>query len=212
VWAKPNPMPSSVADRTTPAHEMVYLLTRSARYAYDADAIREPAVTTRPDLLAFGPRPDVDYPGHSNDRRRQKVPGGWDGGHGSLHREGRTAAIYRDKTAGGEVGDGRNKRSVWTVATEPYPDAHFATFPQALIEPMILAGCPEGGVVLDPFAGSGTVAVVAQRRGRKAVLIDLSPEYVAQMIRRVAAARSSGEGPAIDMPVPYPDGSLWETV
>lgn len=233
VWSKPNPMPSSVTDRTTPAHEMIYLLSKSARYHYDADAIREPAVSTREELLRFEGRPDVGYPGHSNDRRRNgprvKVPGGWDiepGGHNTVHRNGRTAATYRDKTADNpridgrrqapEPGEanafhplGRNKRSVWTIATQPYPDAHFATFPERLVEPMILAGAPAGATVLDPFGGSGTTAMVANRLGRNAVHIDLSAEYVDQAIARIARARAEGKGPAIDMPVPFASDGLW---
>lgn len=229
VWSKPNPMPSSVADRTTPAHEMVYLLTKRARYHYDADAIREPGVTTRPEILEFGPRPDVGYPGHAQPRKRVKVPGGWEvdpGSHAGPHRKGRTAATYRDKTAvdpnarglrqAPEPGEpnafhelGRNKRSVWTIATRPYPGAHFATFPERLVEPMILAGAPAGSVVLDPFGGSGTVAMVASRLGRRAIHIDLSPDYIDQAFARIARARAEGEGPAVDMPVPFADDGLW---
>lgn len=241
VWAKPNPMPSSVRDRTTPAHEMVYLLTKAARYHYDADAIAEPTSGPDNERNRFGARLDVGLPdGRTPDRRRNgprvKVPGGWDvapGAHGTVHRNGRTAATYRESTLPGSVSASterqrvginarwdeseasgtapltRNKRSVWTVATQPYPEAHFATFPEALIEPMILAGCPPDGVVLDPFGGSGTVAVVAQRLSRRAVLVDLSPEYVEQMIRRVATARGAGDGPAVDMPVPFAADGLW---
>lgn len=237
VWAKPNPMPSSVTDRTTPAHEMVYLLTKSARYRYDADAIRERSSTTRPELLEFGPRPDLGFPGHSSDRRRVKVPGGWDvtkgeGGHGTVHRAGRTAATYADVGADGQrrmrdrtlaaraagaphddpFGNGRNKRSVWTVATEPYPEAHFATFPKRLIEPMILAGAPSGSVVLDPFAGTGTTAVVAESLGRRTILVDASPEYVQQALRRIARARAGGEGAPVDIELDAPAGSLWAEV
>lgn len=194
VWSKPNPMPSSVRDRTTPAHEMVYLLTKSARYHYDAAAIRE-RTTTRPELLTFGnERPGRNGTGRIPDRRRMK---------------GRTAATYREATATGlapkterqRVGlnnrwdesrangtapAGRNKRSVWTVAPEPYTGAHFATFPEKLIEPCIKAGCPEGGVTLDPFAGSGTTGLVAQRLGRRAILIDLSMDYLGQLMARNA--------------------------
>lgn len=242
IWHKKNPMPSSVTDRTTPAHEMVYLLSKRARYYYDADAIREPATTTRPELLEFGPRPDVGHPGHSNDRRRVKVPGGWDiepGSHDTVHRNGRTKATYReqkqaqyadqpgsaarlvvglnerwdDLEAAGLTRAGRNKRSVWTIATQPYPEAHFATFPEALVEPMILAGSRPDSVVLDPFGGSGTTAMVANRLGRKAVYIDLSPEYAQQAIKRIGAARGSGAGPAVDLPVPFaPDGLFAEAV
>lgn len=261
VWAKPNPMPSSVGDRTTPSHEMVYLLTKSARYWYDAAAIRE--ATTGPDneRNRFGARLDVGYPGHSPDRRRNgarrtdkqaaaplpgsassrtqpgfndrwdaaeadrasrvKVPGGWDitkgtGGHGSIHREGRTEATYAEGGADGQrrmrdrtlaaradgaphddpFGNGRNKRSVWTVATAPYPEAHFATFPPKLIEPMILAGCPGGGVVLDPFAGSGTTGMVAQSLSRRAVLIDLNADYLLQALDRNRAIPLGIEVPA----------------
>ena len=239
VWHKPNPMPSSVTDRTTPAHEMVYLLTKSPRYHYDAAAIAERAVGSRDELSRFGERLDVGFPGKPDRRRngaRQKVPGGWDiaeGAHGTSHRNGRTEATYREAALIGQVSEssarqrvglngrwdeaesngtappGRNKRSVWTIATQPYQDAHFATFPEKLVEPMILAGCPEGGTVLDPFAGSGTVALVAQRLGRKAVHIDLSADYIAQAIKRIAASRAAGQGPAIDMPVPFADDGLW---
>lgn len=205
VWHKPNPMPSSVQDRTTPAHEMVYLLTRSARYWYDAAAIAEPTSGPDNEKNRFGERLNVTFPGGQPDRRRngarQKVPGGWDiapGSHDTIHRTGRTEATYRERNVGGRedgftqmpggeaewFGTTRNRRSVWTVATQPYPEAHFATFPEALIEPMVLAGCPEGGVVLDPFAGSGTTGLVAQRLSRRAVLIDLSMDYLGQLMDR----------------------------
>lgn len=184
VWHKPNPMPSSVTDRTTPAHEMVFMLSRSSRYHYET--IREERSTTRPDLLEFGPRPERGHPSGKPDRRRLKVPGGWD-----VYREmpgiGPQHGAARDRGEKYEPmpTDGRrNKRSVWTVATEPYPGAHFATFPTRLIEPMILAGVPEDGVVLDPFGGSGTVGLVAQRLRRRAVLIDLNPDYLEQALER----------------------------
>lgn len=239
VWHKPNPMPSSVGDRTTPAHEMVYLLTKSPRYYYDSAAIRERATGPDDERNRFGARVDVGFPGMSDRKRngrRQKVPGGWDiaaGAHGTVHRQGRTAATYReaacigsvsaetehqrvglngrwnDSEANGTAPAGRNKRSVWTVATEPYPEAHFATFPTRLVSPMILAGCPVGGTVLDPFGGSGTVAVVAQALGRRAVLIDLSADYCRQAIERIGRARGRGEGPAVDLPVAAPSDSLW---
>lgn len=213
VWSKPNPMPESVRDRPTKSHEYLFLLSRSERYYYDADAIREPGSTTRAELLEFGERPELGFPGHSPDRRRAKIkmPDGWDtgpGGHGSFHRNGREKGKQRLIAASGspstqrqlnglnerweaaeEAGalkPGRNRRSVWTVATAPYPGAHFATFPPKLIEPCILAGAPDGGVVLDPFAGSGTVGMVANRLSRRAILIDLNPAYLEQQMRRNA--------------------------
>jgi DNA modification methylase len=205
-------------------------------YYYDAAATREGAVGANAhDLTGQG----YAAPGQTRQRgNRVKVPGGWDvtkgdGGHGTVHRQGRTAATYRELALAGNVSDpterqrtgingrwedseangtapaGRNKRSVWTVATEPYPEAHFATFPTALIEPMILAGCPVGGVVLDPFGGSGTVSLVAEKLGRRSVFVDLSAEYVAQAIRRIASGRGAGDGPAVDMPVPFANDGLW---
>lgn len=153
IWHKPNPMPESVTDRPTKAHEYVFLLTKSERYWYDADAIRVKATSTqnyREPTRGMGYGIAKGANGRSPDR---------DGGFNA---------------AGGL----RNRRSVWTVPTEPKPFAHFAMFPQALIEPMILAGCPVGGVVYDPFMGSGTTALVAQRLGRHYVGTDLNREYV----------------------------------
>lgn len=188
VWYKPNPMPESVQDRPTKAHEYLFLLSRSERYYYDAAAIREPAE-------------DIG--------RYTKMPGGWDtgaGGHGSFHRNGREKGERRDKQRGhgrrhagfndrwdamprGEqMADGRNKRSVWEIATQPYPEAHFATFPEALVEPCIRAGSREGDLVLDPFAGSGTTLAVARRLGRRAVGIELQPDYLPLIQRRVREA------------------------
>jgi site-specific DNA-methyltransferase (cytosine-N4-specific) len=229
VWHKPNPMPSSITDRTTPAHEMVYLLTKRARYHYDADAIRE--------RLESGPS-DLRKMIEGKDRIGGKQTTATDPmlAASQLTRVGRkrsvgsaeaaAAELARRKTAvhpnarglrqAPEPGEpnafhplGRNKRSVWTIATQPYPEAHFATFPEALVEPMILAGSKPGDVVLDPFGGSGTVAMVANRLGRKAVHVDLSEEYIAQAIKRIGESRATGDGPAIDMPVPLASDGLW---
>src|SRR3974390_998869 len=135
IWSKPNPMPESVTDRPTKAHEYLFLLARSERYYYDADAIAEVATCYR----MRGPALHPD----------------------SVSTNGNSGLCRRPKT------DFRNRRSVWTIATHPFPEAHFATFPPSLIEPCILAGCPEGGTALDPFAGSGTTAAVALRLGRR---------------------------------------------
>jgi DNA modification methylase len=130
IWHKPNPMPESVKDRCTKAHEYIFLLTKRAKYYYNADAIKEPASTTG------------------------------------------------------------NKRSVWTVPTKPYSEAHFATFPPALILPCILAGCHKGGIVLDPFMGSGTVAEVAAKNQRDYVGCELNPEYMTLNGERASAANT----------------------
>lgn len=186
IWSKPNPMPESVTDRCTKAHEYLFLMAKSQRYYFDADAIAE---NRAQDEDANGFR-GGSYVGGEPGRRavvgnkRVKIPGGWDrgeGAHGTVHRDGRTSAEYQQT----EIRDGRNKRSVWTIATAPYADAHFATFPPALIEPCILAGCPEGGTVLDPFGGAGTTGLVADRLKRNAILIELNPEYAAMAERRI---------------------------
>ena len=164
IWAKPNPMPESVTDRPTRAHEYLFLLTKSARYWYDADAIKEPNSDGAVERFGKNPTltPNTKY-------------AGLDG------QSAAAAAAYMPEW----LPNGRNKRTVWTIATEPYPDAHFATFPTALVEPCVLAGCPVGGVVLDPFAGSGTTLLVALRHGRRALGIELNPTYVEMAERRI---------------------------
>jgi DNA modification methylase len=151
IWAKPNPMPESVTDRPTNAHEKLYLLSKRQRYYYDAEAVREAS----------------DEP----ERQRKDRVGGANG-HLVRHSEG---GIMEQVTS-------RNLRNVWTIATAPFAEAHFATFPPKLVEPCIRAGCPEGGAVLDPFGGAGTTGLVADRLKRDAVLIELNPEY-AEMAR-----------------------------
>lgn len=167
IWSKPNPMPESVTDRPTRAHEQVFLLAKSARYFYDQAAIREP----------FATDPRENYP------RRARITG-WG-------RQPSAAAVLgqpqRDKSGGfPPAGEARNKRSVFTISTVPYPEGHFAVFPPALVAPCILAGCPEGGTVLDPFAGSGTVAEVALKLNRSGLLIELNPDYLPLALRRTA--------------------------
>jgi len=148
IWNKPNPMPESVRDRPTRAHEYIFLLSKSEKYYYDYKAIRE-------DKAYWGARGDF----------RPKV--------NSARNDNKSLAAYN-----GSEDDARNKRSVWTINTQAYPDAHFATFPEDLIKPCILAGCPEDGWVIDPFAGSGTTLVVAKFLGRNAIGIELNPEYI----------------------------------
>lgn len=178
IWAKPNPMPESVTDRPTKAHEYLFLLAKSQKYYYDHEAIKEEASTTRLDLLEFGPRPDKGYPGHMNDRRRKKTD----------KHPNRTVKGFNDRwdkaEAEGKVSGTRNKRDVWVIPTHPFPEAHFATFPPELVRPCILAGSPAGGTVLDPFGGSGTVSMVAMQEGRDSIYIDLNREYLDIALRR----------------------------
>jgi len=154
IWAKSAPMPESVTDRCTKAHEYIFLLAKSSHYYFDAKAIEEPAA----------------YAGQNRG--------------GSTNRYEQNAAGMDNKQY-----DVRNKRSVWTVNPQPYRHAHFATYPPKLIEPCILAGCPVGGVVLDPFLGSGTTAFVAVELGRKFLGIELNPRYAELARNRVAVAQ-----------------------
>ena len=134
IWHKPSPMPESVTDRPTSAHEHIFLLAKSERYYFDNESVKEPAV-------------------------------------------------YSDAME--NAGSMRNIRNVWTIATQPFAEAHFATFPPSLVEPCIKAGCPEGGTILDPFGGAGTSGLVADRLKRNAILIELNPEYAAMAQRRI---------------------------
>jgi DNA modification methylase len=169
VWKKPNPMPSSAKDRPTRSHEYLFILTKSARYFYDYKAIQEPAVRGAAGSSFCKGKTGIHQLGCSSRRPRDSkntshAPGTPE--HSGLHRAGQER----------EPGM-RNKRSVWQIKTEPLKVAHFATFPRKLVEPCILAGCPEGGVVLDPFAGSGTVALVARALNRSWLCFDLNPAY-----------------------------------
>lgn len=179
IWAKPNPMPESITDRPTKSHEYLFLLSKSPRYYFDADAVREPARYAGPNGAQHSPY------GQGFTRRSDKQAAMAAAAGGSTKRR---MAGFNDRwdaaEANGTAPLARNLRSVWTIATEPYPGAHFATFPRKLVEPCVKAGCPEGGVVLDPFAGTGTVGMVAQSLSRRAVLIDLSADYLVQCLER----------------------------
>ena len=215
IWHKPNPMPESTRDRCTKAHEYIFLLSKARRYHCDMEAIREPAIYgATPTGVGFGHGFDAVT------KPRATVPTGWDtstgdGGHGAFHKEGaeraRRDSFKREDSKREQVIPGqnkgthrpdrkestwdtatRNKRSVWTVATHSFKDAHFATFPPDLIRPCVLAGAPRGGVVLDPFGGAGTTAVVAMQEGRKSILCELNPDYAAMAERRISAAWLDG--------------------
>ena len=159
IWHKPNPMPESVRDRCTKAHEYVFLLSKSERYFFDAEAIKEPAVTA----------------GDTRHLRRDKTADA------RLSPSGREGNGKRQAAT-------RNRRSVWTVTTRPYKGAHFATFPPALIEPCILAGSRVNDIVLDPFMGSGTTAAVALQHGRQYLGCELNPAYRPLQDARIATS------------------------
>jgi len=184
IWSKPNPMPESVTDRCTKSHEYIFLLAKSRRYYYNANAIKTPTE-------------NMDY----------KTPDGWDtgtGSHNTIHRKGREKGfkgyIHRgagDKKLTGHsgnydsngnlIGNGfANKRSVWNVNTQPFKEAHFATFPEKLIVPCIKAGCPENGIVYDPFIGAGTTAIVAIKLNRNWIGSELSQKNVDLANKRIA--------------------------
>jgi len=208
IWHKPNPMPESVTDRPTKAHEYLFLLTRSARYFYDAAAIAEPVAASQVGRVRadnVGGSSHKERGQHSKgglyakNRNRSAVSGvrpmGSGGGVQELpfpaavqpasqarHEEILLDGRDYDPGKAPTEEDCRNKRSVWTVNTEPYAEAHFAVMPTQLVEPCVMAGSPSGGTVLDPFAGSGTVGVVALRHGRDFIGCELNPTY-AEMAR-----------------------------
>lgn len=155
IWHKPNPMPESVRDRCTKAHEYVFLFSKSQKYFYNAEAIKTPV--------------KQDW----GTRNRSA---------GKYHNEGTGLTPHSGLEKSYQTA---NKRSVWSVSTKPFKGAHFATFPPELIEPCILAGCPVGGTVLDPFGGSGTTAGVAVANGRNAVICELNPAYADLVAERV---------------------------
>ena len=182
IWHKPNPMPESVTDRCTKAHEYLFLFSRSERYYFDQDAISEPVTESTVQRIS---QPNLEQQVGSD-----RVPGKTNGAMKAVVKTSGNKARKPGAARGCPEGTGsnvcgsvpregtrRNKRSVWTVATTPYSGAHFATFPQALIEPCILAGSRGGDIVLDPFFGSGTTGQVCNNLGRRYVGIELNPEY-----------------------------------
>lgn len=186
IWAKPNPMPESVRDRCTKSHEYIFMFSKSPRYYYDSEAIQEDAVSydKRPSALQRAREKgystkDRLYP-EAYKKSAPRFGGNKYGDSTDAHHQTKSGNVY-------EYRPKRNKRDVWTVTTKPYKGAHFATFPPDLIEPCILAGCPQGGVVLDPFGGSGTTGMVAKRHGRDFVLIELNAEYVKLCEERTSA-------------------------
>lgn len=180
IWSKPNPMPESVTDRCTKAHEYIFMLTKSASYYYDQGAIAEPATyigLAGQDANGF--KNPLRFNGKMAAAKKDKQRG-----HGRRHAG--FNARWDEMTKAEQCSGTRNKRSVWEVATRPFPEAHFATFPPELILPCVLAGCPMGGTILDPFGGAGTTGLVADRHSRNAILIELNPEYAAMAKARLS--------------------------
>lgn len=176
IWHKPNPMPESVTDRPTRSHEYLFLLSKSPRYHYDAAAIAEPCIAgDRGSTYTNGKTGTVHATRGQGPRTDKKAASGL-----------RTYAGFNERWDATPT-ETRNKRDVWTVPTQPYPDAHFATFPPDLIRPCIRAGCPVGGVVLDPFVGSGTTAMVAVEEGRRWLGFDLDERAVGWTAARLQA-------------------------
>ncbi|MCA9251625.1 MAG: site-specific DNA-methyltransferase [Phycisphaerales bacterium] len=171
IWHKPNPMPESVTDRCTKAHEYIFLLSKSARYFYDAEAIKTEQ--------------------KESSISRQKS--GWNGNEDRCYSGGvqNHLSKYFARTSSGNCDTKANKRSVWTVNTQPYAEAHFATFPEKLITPCVKAGSAVGDTILDPFGGSGTTAVVAEKYGRNAVICELNLEYAEMARKRVREAEDN---------------------
>jgi DNA modification methylase len=196
IWAKPNPMPESVTDRCTKAHEYLFLLSKSPRYYYDHEAIKNPPSEALLQQVRQGYEgaDTKDYSASMAqsasgtkariiERAREKI----DKQRGHDRRHAGFVARWDHLTKDEQASLGSNKRSVWSVATKPFREAHFATYPPDLIEPCILAGAPEGGVVLDPFFGAGTTGLVAQRRGRRFIGVELNPAYAEIAERRIRA-------------------------
>ena len=188
IWHKPNPMPESVTDRCTKAHEYIFLLSKSERYYYDAEAIAQPLAESSKQRLAQPNLPNQKgsdrVPGKTNGPMKAVGPRFGGNKYGDDDREESRTKSGNEWTGGtGKA----NRRSVWTVATRPYKGAHFATFPPALIEPCILAGSRPGDVVLDPFMGSGTTAAVSVQHGRRYIGCELNEDYWPLQKERICA-------------------------
>jgi DNA modification methylase len=201
IWSKPNAMPESVRDRCTKAHEYLFLLSKSERYYFDAAAMQEPVESDKGNANSFRGGAYINGATFDNSAGgKRTVSGNTRSKRDSFKRDdSKRAEVFPGQSVGTHRPDRdesdyplgtRNKRSVWTVATEAFKEAHFATFPPTLIEPCIAAGCPEGGTVLDPFGGAGTTGLVADRLQRNAVLVELNPAYA-----ELARGRIHGDAP-----------------
>jgi DNA modification methylase len=186
IWHKPNAMPSSTKTRPTTDHEYVFFFTKSKDYYYDADAVREPHVT-------FGPHSRMRGGRRHFGTRGGTPEAGKNGGSNNLH-DGRWDQAFHPL--------GRNKRTVWSIPLSKFREAHFAVFPETLVETCLRAGCPPQGLVLDPFVGSGTVPLVARRLGRDYLGIDCVAEYCTMARKRIEAA---SQDCVLQPPLPFPE-------
>ena len=178
IWNKPNHMPSSVKDRFTNGYEPVYMLVKSKKYWFDLDAVRQPYCEGAAKRRSYG----------YADWRTQSGKSSWVQ---TKDNPTRTIVPFNSK--------GKNPGDVWTIPTQPFPEAHFAVFPEKLIEPMVKCGCPIGGIILDPFGGAGTTGVVAKRLGRNFILIELNPDYCEMARKRILS---------VPEPLPFPPVSV----
>ncbi len=205
IWSKPNPMPESVTDRCTKAHEYIFLLSKSNKYYFDAESIKtlvSDATVIRMAQQLEKQKGSDRVPGRTNGtmkavgpgrnaRKGIDVKGGNQGAEKGIPAMGLKGNGFKDHSGyftpdGKLIGDGKaNKKSVWTVATMPFTEAHFATFPEDLIVDCIKAGCPLDGIVLDPFSGAATTGLVSRKLGRNFVAIELNPEYIELSDRRL---------------------------
>lgn len=189
IWEKPNAMPESVKDRCTKSHEYIFLFSKQSKYYFDYEAIKEPAVGFN-NIAPAGSKGTLRPNGRLRKGNSRTFRGG------GVYTKGQSfnnsVEITRESHGNNENMTGlRNKRSVWTVATQGYKEAHFATFPEKLIEPCVLAGSKEGGIILDTFLGSGTTAVVAKKHNRGFIGIELNPEYVEMAKRRLEGSHDN---------------------
>lgn len=201
IWHKPNSMPESAKDRPAKAHEYMFLFSKSQKYFYNYKAALEPVAANdngniqHPNALSFGRIVnEPQRPGHHDSQHRLSRGKGnnksFRGGGAYVHNQSFQNGLgdSGSQTVGNQENPSglRNRRTVWTIASRGFAEAHFATFPTELVRPCLLAGCPDGGVVLDPFGGAGTTALEAERQQKNAILIELNPEYADMARRRIA--------------------------
>ena len=188
IWSKPNPMPESVTDRCVKSHEYIFLFSKTQKYYFDYEAIQEEALTQNDPRIGKREEYNGKRDGKDGEGQRAFVSLKTKPRTKNAQYDGQKTNTIHQRREDGETYECyvvRNKRDVWTVNTKPNPEAHFATYPEELITPCVLAGCPEGGIVLDPFMGSGTTGIVARKLDRNYIGVELNPEYQRMAKRRI---------------------------